>query len=268
MSPSDLGELLKPFVFLDLFSMNRSSAAAMADMPVHPHSGIATVTVITEGHLVYQYPSGKSGQIGYGGSEWMLAGGGVWHGKEMAPGQVDAIQGFQLWLAMPPEFENSAPNGHFYEAADMAQTGPAHVILGQYQGIQSPIPAPEGINYLLVTLAAEESWTYSPPKGHGLTWLAVAKGELLSDEPIQAGEMVVFEPAGSDLTLTASATDGAVFVLGSAVAHPYPLHLGYYSVHTSQQALADGERQIAELGKKMRAQGNQPTQAGTTPVYL
>ena len=40
MSPSDLGEHLKPFVFLDLFEADMRALAA--GMPLHPHSGIAT----------------------------------------------------------------------------------------------------------------------------------------------------------------------------------------------------------------------------------
>jgi redox-sensitive bicupin YhaK (pirin superfamily) len=39
MSPSDLGEQLKPFVFLDLFEADMRALAG--SMPVHPHSGIA-----------------------------------------------------------------------------------------------------------------------------------------------------------------------------------------------------------------------------------
>ena len=40
MSPSDLGEILKPFVFLDLFDHE----GAPFNGPLHPHSGIATLT--------------------------------------------------------------------------------------------------------------------------------------------------------------------------------------------------------------------------------
>ena len=46
MSPGDLGELLKPFVFLDLFVIDGNSALPPIDMGWHPHSGIATVSVI------------------------------------------------------------------------------------------------------------------------------------------------------------------------------------------------------------------------------
>ncbi|MGP0904739.1 pirin family protein [Serratia sp. CY76391] len=49
MSPSDLGQVLKPFVFLDLFEADQRTMAMLANMPLHPHSGIATVTVPLEG---------------------------------------------------------------------------------------------------------------------------------------------------------------------------------------------------------------------------
>ena len=41
MSPSDFGEILKPFVFLDLFDHE----GAPFNGPLHPHSGIATLTM-------------------------------------------------------------------------------------------------------------------------------------------------------------------------------------------------------------------------------
>src|SRR5438105_14889283 len=100
MSPSDLGEVLKPFVFLDIFDMDLRAVAGDG-MPIHPHSGIATVTVLTEGRMRFDDPaSSSSGTLGYGGVEWMRAGGGVWHGKEMSPADVPRVQGFQLWLAL------------------------------------------------------------------------------------------------------------------------------------------------------------------------
>jgi redox-sensitive bicupin YhaK (pirin superfamily) len=75
MSPSDLGQVLKPFVFLDIFDVSGDAIHAMASMPLHPHSGIATVTVFTEGRVRYNDPDNGEGTIGYGGVEWMRAGG-------------------------------------------------------------------------------------------------------------------------------------------------------------------------------------------------
>ena len=270
MSPSDLGQLLKPFVFLDLFNASGTSARALEGMPIHPHSGLATVTVLTEGSMRFDVPESGAGTIDYGGVEWLRASGGVWHGKEMAAMDVPRLQGFQLWLALPAALESAAPVSRYFEAASMVRSGPAHVIVGSYEGAHSPVPAPEGINYLLVTLRAGERWTYQPPAGHSIGWLALAKGMLDAGAgagPINAGEMVLFEDGESAIELHAAGQEEAVFVLGSAVPHPHPLHLGYYSVHTSAQALEAGERRIAELGEQMQRAGDRRTASGTVPIF-
>ncbi|MEA5667786.1 pirin family protein, partial [Stenotrophomonas sp. MH1] len=116
MSPSDLGGVVKPFVFLDLFDAQGAALRGMTEMPLHPHSGIATVTVFTEGRVRYADPDAGTGTLGYGGVEWMRAGGGVWHGKEMSPDDVPRIQGFQLWLALPAELESSEAVSRYIEA--------------------------------------------------------------------------------------------------------------------------------------------------------
>ncbi|MCS4296200.1 redox-sensitive bicupin YhaK (pirin superfamily) [Comamonas sp. BIGb0152] len=268
MSPSDLGQSLKPFVFLDIFDAQESAIQAMAKMPLHPHSGIATVTVFTEGHVHYDDPASGSGTIGYGGVEWMRAGLGVWHGKEMtAPADATRIQGFQLWLALPEALELSEPQSHYIEAQDVPKIGPAHVVIGRYDGAHSPVNAPDGINYLLVTLQPGERWTYSPPPDHTVAWLAVASGKLDAGAVVQPGEMVVFADEAKPIVLEARGLESTVFVLGSAIPHPHPLRLGNYSVHTSAQALAVGEGRIRELGQKLKAAEDRVTPSGTVPVF-
>src|SRR5713101_8586039 len=76
VSPSDVGELIKPFVFLDYFDIDPKRMPAIG---FHPHSGIEIVTVVLQGQLSYQETSGTEGVIDEGGVEWMHAGGGVWH---------------------------------------------------------------------------------------------------------------------------------------------------------------------------------------------
>jgi redox-sensitive bicupin YhaK (pirin superfamily) len=263
MSPTDLGQVVKPFVFLDLFE----AEAGLMDMPIHPHSGIGTITVFTKGDVHFDDPESGHGTISYGGVEWSRAGGGMWHGKELSAGESPRFQGFQLWVALPPEIENGSSESQYLEASEMKRIGPAYVILGQYEGAASPVRAPAEINYLLVTLKPGETWTYTPAEGHSVAWLAVAQGSLDAGEPVSAGEMVVLDRSEAPIILTATGDSDAVFVLGSAVPHPHDLHLGYYSVHTSAEALERGERRIAELGAKLAAAGERRTQSGVTPVF-
>jgi redox-sensitive bicupin YhaK (pirin superfamily) len=57
MSPSDVGEILKPFVFLDFFDHEGAPFTA----GLHPHSGIATLTYIAEGSVSYVDPDNVKG---------------------------------------------------------------------------------------------------------------------------------------------------------------------------------------------------------------
>jgi hypothetical protein len=79
--------------------------------------------------------------------------------------------------------------------------------------------------------------------------------------------MVVFDRGEGPILLTVLGDNDAVFVLGSAVPHPHDVHLGYYSVHTSAEALERGEQRIAELGAKVAAAGDRRSRSGSTPVF-
>src|SRR5262249_20199221 len=102
VSPSDLGELIKPFVFLDHAVFASGEERTPMEILWHPHSGIATVTVVLEGSVEYAETTGKSGQLVAGGVEWMRAGNGVWHTGKAGEGRVRV---FQLWVALPPALE-------------------------------------------------------------------------------------------------------------------------------------------------------------------
>jgi redox-sensitive bicupin YhaK (pirin superfamily) len=265
MSPSDLGEQLKPFVFLDLFEADMRALAG--SMPVHPHSGIATVTVVTDGDMTFDDPVAGHGTIGYGGLEWARAGLGMWHGKELSAGSSPLVQGFQLWIALPPELERAEPEGQYLDAQQVPRIGPARLVVGAYETATSPVRAPRGINYLLVTLKPGERWSYQPPADHTVGWVAVAKGALSGSERLSHGELGIFEASEAPITLAGAEGAGATFVLGSAVPHPYELHLGAYSVHTSADALAAGERNLRALKTRLDASGDRRTASGSTPVF-
>lgn len=243
MSPSDLGERLKPFVFLDYFEVNIS---VLDKAPVHPHSGIGTVTVITKGEMLFNDPNDGQGAIRYGGLEWMRAGGGAWHGDEMKAGASDTVQGFQLWVALPPELEGAPSQSQFIEAQFTPVVGPARVMIGEYAGAKSPAQSPADITYLLVTLDPGERWSFTPPEGHAVAFLSVASGSLSAGETVDGGELAAFQPGELPIAIEAG-PQGAIFVIGSAVPHRHDLVLGHYSVHTSAAALAAGKARIKAI---------------------
>jgi redox-sensitive bicupin YhaK (pirin superfamily) len=239
VSPSDLGEIVKPFVFLDLFDYE----GPPFKLGLHPHSGIATLTYVAEGAISYIDPDGSSDVLPAGGVEWMQAGGGMWHGGGLdKPGRT---RGFQLWIALPPELE-LGPTFSIYQAAEDVQSdGPVRVLLGSHGAAASAIPSPSPINYLAVRLKAGERWRYQPPAGHTVLWTAIASGAVSVPDELGLGDFAAFE--ASDEAVEFVAVTDTEFVLGSAAPHRHDLVLGHYSVHTTPAALRNGEAFIEEI---------------------
>ena len=249
VSPSGTGERIKPFVFLDSFD---APAAEGPRFGIHPHSGIATITLLLQGSLRYEDTTGKNGVLHAGGVEWMRAGNGVWHDGEPLPGP--RMRGLQLWLALPAAEENGPAESQYLAPQSVPRAGPARVILGSHGGARSPIRAPTGADYLDVRLAEGERWEYQPAAGHDVAWLYVYQGSLHADgEAVARGELVVFDEGEAALRFESRGETGVV--LGSAVKHPHDLVLGYYSVHTSTQALEAGESEIRRIGERLRESG-------------
>src|SRR3979411_1697444 len=140
VSPGDVGERIKPFVFLDYFDADPTTAPKFG---FHPHSGIATLTVILSGQAYYKETTGREGVIETGGVEWMRAGSGV--GQPGGMFGTERIKGFQLWVAMPPELELAEPQSQYLGASDFHFAGPARVIAGEYDGVKSIVESPQAI---------------------------------------------------------------------------------------------------------------------------
>ena len=249
VSPSDLGEIIKPFVFLDIFAVLPSNERLFG---WHPHSGIATLTVVQEGAASYEETTGQKGVLSAGGVEWMRAGRGVWHTGATVSDVT--TKGFQLWIALPETLEHAPSQSRYLSANDVPTAADgARVILGSHAGASSLIAAPAGINYLDVQLEAGERWSYRPPSQHDVAWIAVSHGVVQAGEIVAAGELVIFEE--SDVHIEIHAKSAARFVLGSAVKHPHQLVTGRYSVHTSPAALRAGEQEIRRIGSQLAAAG-------------
>ncbi len=247
MSPSDCGEILKPFVFLDLFDHE----GAPLNAPLHPHSGIATLTYVAQGAVSYIDPDNIRGTLTAGGVEWMQAGRGMWHGGGLD--EAGRTRGFQLWIALPPELERGRTVSLYQAPEAVPQTGPARILLGRYGSAASAIASPSPINYLVVRLKAGERWLYEPPPGHTVLWTAIAAGVLSAPEELRHGELAAFEPSNEAVEF--EALSDAEFVLGSAAPHEHDLVLGYYSVHTSPEALRDAEAHLVSIEKRLVQEG-------------
>jgi redox-sensitive bicupin YhaK (pirin superfamily) len=242
MSPSDFGAWLKPFVFLDLFEHE----GPPFNGELHPHSGIATLTYVTEGSIHYIDPDNVTGVLPAGGVEWMQAGRGMWHGGGIDAGRT---RGFQLWIALPPKLELGPTKSRYLPSEEVRSDGAARVLLGNHGSASSVIESPSPINYLAVSLKAGERWRYEPPAGHTVLWAAISSGAVSVPDELRQGDLAAFN--ASNEAVEFQALSDAEFMLGSAVPHDHELVLGNYSVHTSPDALREAEAQISAVRKRL-----------------
>jgi redox-sensitive bicupin YhaK (pirin superfamily) len=175
----------------------------------------------------------------------------MWHGGGLD--KLGRTRGFQLWIALPPELELGPTISICQAPEDVPQDGPTRVLLGSYGSASNIIASPSPINYLAVGLKAGERWRYEPPTGHTVLWVAIASGVLSVPDELRHGDLAAFGPSSKAVEFEAL-TD-AEFVLGSAAPHEHDLVQGYYSVHTSPDALRDAEAHISAIRTRLVQEG-------------
>jgi redox-sensitive bicupin YhaK (pirin superfamily) len=249
ISPDDLGDRLKPFIFLDFFDAEIEPGFGFG---MHPHSGIATLTWQPGTDVRYSDTTGQNGVLKAGGLEWMNAGGGAWHqGSLMGSGRVT---GFQLWVAMPPGVEDGASFGQYIPPADVALTpipgGTLRVLLGEYGAghdrVVSPIQSHQDMTYLVVSLSPGQSWTFTPPAAHSTAFAFVFSGAAKVQGEEGGKTLMVLGDAGDIAVETAD--QPAEVLIGTAAPHLHPLVMGPSSVHTNRASLDASIARIRKIG--------------------
>jgi len=244
ISPGDVGQMLKPFVFLDYVEAEGTGPG----FGFHPHSGIATLTLPLTFDIEHSTSTGQVDTVARGGIEWVVAGSGIWHKARPLNGQ--RMLAFQTWFALPPTHELSPPSAVFLQAHEVPRAGHVTLLLGSYDNMHSKIDAPFDACFLWVQLAAGELWTYQPPRTHSVAWAFAQSGDLeVSGERLKR-ELAVFEEGSGALYFQAHGD--CAFLVASAVKSPHELSLGRYSVHSSPVHLAAGEKRIQEIGAEMQ----------------
>jgi redox-sensitive bicupin YhaK (pirin superfamily) len=136
---------------------------------------------------------------------------------------------------------------------DVADNGPARILVGVYGKGKSPLNPGVSLNYLAVRLRRGDTWRYQPGRDHTVGWASVSRGLVSVPDPIDAGELVIFESSTTEIHFIAKAD--AEFVVGSAIPQTHDLALGNYSVHTSPAALRSGEQRLREIQQRLRNEG-------------
>lgn len=136
-----------PFVFIDHMGPALLKEYQNLDVPPHPHIGLSTLTYLFQGSIFHRDSLGSAIEIKPGAVNWMTAGKGVVH-SERTPEYLrttdKSLHGFQIWVGLPKELEQTEPSFHHTEADDIptwTENGVDYkLIAGEAFGKKSPVP--------------------------------------------------------------------------------------------------------------------------------
>src|SRR5262245_14718095 len=144
--PSIQSRMVGPFVFFDHFGPTVFQSGKGLDVRPHPHIGLATVTYLFDGEIMHRDSLGTAVPIRPGAVNWMTAGRGIVHSERTAPerrAEGDHLHGLQMWVALPADKEEMAPDFAHYEVKQfpvMNDNGKAvRIVVGQAYGKRSPV---------------------------------------------------------------------------------------------------------------------------------
>ncbi len=201
-----------PFCFVDHLGPHTSVGAVGAGVGPHPHIGLSTVTYLFEGAALHRDSLGTEQLITPGDVNWMTAGRGIVH-SERTPahliGQAYTLHGLQVWVALPIEAEEQAPSFQHApkSALPLLEEGGVvtRVLLGEWQGLRSPIRLSSPTVYVVATLEAGAELEL--PVTSSERAVDVVEGEVgLEGTSFSRGQLAVLTPnsEGSVTALTAS----------------------------------------------------------------
>lgn len=169
--PSRVQQRVGPFIFVDHMgpaTFERDTTAG--DVRQHPHIGLSTVTYLFTGAMMHRDSLGVTQRIEPGAINLMTAGKGIVHSERVPDDVRDAgvvVEGMQTWLASPTDKENIDPSFNHYGAERLplasVRGGNVRVLVGEAEGLHSPVKTLSPTLFLDVHLDAGSSYTLSYP---------------------------------------------------------------------------------------------------------
>jgi redox-sensitive bicupin YhaK (pirin superfamily) len=250
--PASAVRSLGPFVFLDHMGPAYFPAGStLNDVRAHPHIGLATVTYLFSGAMMHRDSLGVEQRIEPGAVNWMCAGAGIVH-SERIPEDVRAnqiaVEGIQMWVALPLDQETCAPAFHHTPADALPQWHDAHshwtLLIGTWGAHRSPVTQASDTFYATGQLAAGSQIAF--PRHVGQRGLYVAQGCVQIDgATYAAGTLAVLVPEADHCIEVTKPS--RVMLLGGAPLDA-PRHMWWNFVSSRRERIAQA-RTAWEQGK-------------------
>ncbi|HET7718155.1 MAG TPA: pirin family protein [Bauldia sp.] len=249
--PSVERQMVGPFIFLDTFGPGEMLITEKFDVRPHPHIGLATVTYINAGRVVHRDSIGSLQEIVPGDVNWMTAGRGIAHSERARPediGKVSPVGGFQTWVALPKDSEETAPTFAHHGRSTLPEFGDSGVavrlIVGSLYGERSPVATFSEMFYADVRLDRGAVLPVDSEHEERAAYIISGTVEVGGDR-FEAGRLLVFRP-GDRLAIKAITPTNLMLLGGEPM--DGPRHIWWNFVSSSKERI-DQAREDWKAGR-------------------
>ena len=238
--PSAERQMVGPFIFLDTFGPGETLVTEKFDIRPHPHIGLATVTYLNGGRLVHRDSVGSEQEIVPGDINWMTAGKGITHSERARPedrGHKQPFGGFQTWVALPKQHEETVPTFFHHARAALPEIGAdgvsVRLIIGSLYGATSPVKTFSEMFYADVTMAPGGVLPVESEHEERAVFILDGTVEVAGDR-FEAGRLLIFRPGDR---LAIRAVTGAKLMLLGGEPMDGPRHIWWNFVSSSKDRI-------------------------------
>lgn len=251
--PSAKRRMVGPFIFLDSFGPAVFRAGEGVDTRPHPHIGLATLTYLIDGEVDHRDSEGYVQTIRPGEVNLMTAGRGIVHSERSGAefrAREDQLFGFQTWLALPLELEETDPGFQHVAASDLPRlTGEGadvRLLAGTFGGARAPTRIFSDTLYADVALA--DGARFQIDGEHIERALYVVDGEIeVEGQTGRFGkdQLVVLRP-GSEIVVMACGPARLIMLGGEPL--PEKRHI-FWNFVSSRRELIDQAAEDWQAGR-------------------
>ena len=216
--PAEEIKAVGPVIFFDHFGPAQFPPGQGMDVRPHPHIGLATITYLFAGEILHRDSLGHVQPIRPAEINWMTAGRGISHSERTSPAlraSGHSLHGLQLWVALPEDLEESAPEFVHYAAEQIPlvqhEGASLRLIVGEAWGVTSPVKASSPTLYADVQLSTGAVLALPDDVEERAVYVVAGEVQIQGVTIPQHRLAVLNATAGIELT---AATDSRLVVVG------------------------------------------------------
>lgn len=212
--PQRQRSLIGAWCFCDHYGPDPVADTGGMQVPVHPHTGLQTVSWLFEGEIEHRDSAGNHAMVRPGELNLMTAGSGISHSERSTP-PTTVLHGVQLWVALPDAARFVDRTFEHYAPPELVGDGwRARVFLGSLLGSTSPVRTwtPLLGAELVLEPGTVVELDVDPAYEHGL--LVDRGAPTLDGEPLAASELGYRAPGADRLVVAAGDRPARVVLLG------------------------------------------------------